>query len=129
MWQVSKGILVGLGIAGFGAMLYQFASGVWVLLNLIPLDVLIYAASFVLCLMWVAYARWLWRYIRKTVRRERKPRESGKKDYPRKQVIAVLSPMEQLERNVDEHRASGSGSVAGNLIGLDAIDEYLEGDI
>ncbi len=129
---MGRGILLGLAIAGLAAVLYQFAYTLWGLLDAIPMDY-IWGLLFVLIVCgWVYYAKWLIGVFNRA-RRERKARESGKKDYQRKQLIAVLSPMHQLEKDLQEGTLdSRPGSLGARAVGLEQLDEALgltEGDM
>ncbi len=123
-------MLLGLAIAGLAITLYAFAFTVFTLLEDMPLDY-IWGSLFILIVCaWVYYAKWLWSQWRR-VRRER----WLKKDRVRlAQGVAPLpqyppNDMAALERDVHDWDQSGAGSLAGSVIGLEAADAHLEGDM
>ncbi len=135
MRQLGRGILLGLALAGLAAVLFQFAWTVYGVLEGVP-AVYIWAVLYLLlCAAAVSYARWLWSQWHR-IRRERKWYQGTNAD-----AIEVWNrntgetlaegTMEELELDVHEWSTRGDtpGSLAGSVIGLEAVDEYLEGDM
>lgn len=129
-----RSVLLGLGIMGLAAMAFQLGWAVYGLLDAIPMDVIWALGFFLVVFIWVAYAKWVVGVLRK-----------GKKDTPRQEsgewymgtnakAVAQsvgVSSMEQLERTTEAWDYDKDKIVPGNAaaaaIGLDFIDEYLEG--
>jgi hypothetical protein len=134
-----------MALAGLGLVAYQFAFTVYGLLESISFDVVWSIGAAILATLWLAQIKWMYQYYKKRRREKKIGIAPPHKDYPRKQVIAVLSPpqavldaqaktdgaMEALEHSVHEWSTRGDtpGSLAGSVIGLEVIDEYLEGDM
>jgi hypothetical protein len=130
MFRLGRAVLLVVAILSMAIISYKFAWTMWGVLDSIPDDMWIAGLGLMWCIAIVAYTRWVWGKLRKPRRRV------VKKDYPRKQVVAVLSEpapssMEQLESDVHDWSTRGDtpGSLAGSAIGLDAIDDFLEGDM
>lgn len=146
MYQVGRGVLLGLAIAGLAVTLYAFAFTVYTLLEDTPLDY-IWGSFFILIVCGcVYYIKWLIGVFQRA-RRERiskwyegnngeyhKVLEAQAKTDSAMAALAASSPpgsMERLERDVHDWSTRGDtpGSLAGSVIGLEAVDEFLEGDM
>ncbi len=135
MRQLGRGILLGLAIAGLAAVLFQFAWTVYGILDNTPIDYIWGSLLILLVCGCVYYTKWLIGVFNKA-RRERKWYQGANAD-----AIEVWNrntgetlaegTMEDLELDVHEWSTRGDtpGSLAGSVIGLDAVDEYLEGDM
>ena len=93
---------------------------------------LVAIGGFSMCMLWVAYMRWL-------IGQYRKPRPAIKRWVDKTQAKTEkwyegenrkkLLTMEQLERKTHDWRLDGRpGSVAAASIGLETIDEVFDGD-
>lgn len=146
MRQVVRSMFVILAIAGVIGASYGFAWTVYGFLEDTPISYLWGTLFIFLVVGWVYYFKWAWAQIHKKRRESVRvlPEQGRKQDYARKQVLAVLSSpdksmlpeyspdnMQALEEQVHEWNTRGDqpGSLAGRAIGLELIDDYLEGNV
>ena len=129
---IGRTVLLLLALAGIGAVAYQFASGVYVLLELIPYDVLWSVGAAILISVWLAYIKWMI-HNRKSARvaRARRARwmvaDSGQAIVPKPLVSTPPYDMSTLELETHQWRLTGKpGSLGAAAVGLELIDEYLD---
>jgi type VI protein secretion system component VasK len=133
MYRVGKATLLVLAFAGLAAMLFQFAWTVYGLLEDTPIDYIWGTLFILLCVAWVSYAKWLWSQWRS--KRARVVKHNPDSPIPEWKAYAeahqddVDRAMAELESDVHDWSTRGDtpGSLAGSAIGLDAIDDFLEG--
>ncbi len=130
MRQLGRGILLGLALAGLAAVLFQFAWAVYGLLEGVPVVYIWAVLYLLLCAAVVSYAKWLWSKWRRA-RREKQWYEGENAAFIQAHEPDVDKAMEELELDVHEWSTRGDtpGSLAGSVIGLEAADAHLEGDV
>ncbi len=152
MYQIGKGALVGLALAAIAAIAYQFAYGLYTLLEMIPTDVIVGGLGLMWCLAIVAYTSWMIGKLRKprsragigivrvrgaALRAEHAMRKhyAGVSPAALRRATQHLEPkkgvptelMEALEKGTQDWSLLGDhpGSVAAAAIGMEHIDKWL----
>ncbi len=130
--------LLALALAGLAA--YRFAYGLWVMLEMIPTEVIVGGLGLMWCIALVAYIRWMMGKLRKPRLRvgladagyydDVSPaaiRRAAQHLEPKKSVPTEL--MHALEQDTQDWSLLGGnqpGSVAAAAIGMEHIDKWLE---